>query len=136
MKIEIRKTYYDEKKTKIKSIIYHEKNNEFSHHREDGPAYQTFFESGQLQYEAYRINCQYHREDGPARKKWYENGEVEYEEYWVNHKQHREDGPAWIWYNEDGIIKSQYFYIDGRQLSEKEWKMKVRLKGTLLENKY
>lgn len=107
MELEIRKEYHDKEKSKISQITYYKKGTTIWH-REDGPAYQYFYEDGQLR-------C---------------------EEYWVNDKWHREDGPVQIRYNQDGTIAWQQYYINGKELTEKEFKMKQRLKGTLLEDKY
>lgn len=108
MEIEITKEYYDDEKTKILEITYHKKGDDDFWHREDGPAHQCFRTSGQLECES----------------------------YWINSNLHRENGPAFIIYNEDGSIDIQQFWLHGCKLSEKEWKMKMRLKGTLLEGKY
>lgn len=108
VKIEITKTYHDDEKTKIYLITYHKKDNYDIWHREDGPAYQYFYENGQLNFES----------------------------YWINNVKHREDGPAVVRYNENGSIARKQYYINGKELTEKQFKMKMRLKGTLLEGKY
>lgn len=111
MEIEIRKKYYEDKTT-ILNILYHK--------------------VGHFRF--------WHREDGPAYTSYYMSGFVEIELYWFNNKRSREDGPAMIWYNEDGVIKAQEFWLNGHRLTEREWlrdtKFKRRLKGTLLEGKY
>lgn len=108
MEIETRKLYYDEDKTNLYQLVYHIKYLPEHYHREDGPAFQSFYESGKLKRES----------------------------YWINNVRHREDGPAIINYYEYGDIASQNFYIYGKQLTEQQFKMKQRLKGTLLEDKY
>lgn len=107
MEVEIRKSYYDTEETNIWTISYYQKDT-YLYHREDGPAYQTF-------------NL---------------NGHLTFEEYYVNGVRHREDGPTWIFYGPYGEIFQQEFWLNGKKISESEWKMKQRLKGTLLEGKY
>ena len=80
-------------------------------HREDGPAVEW---SDGSKY--WWFNGQRHREDGPAieysdgSKAWYLNGQ-----------RHREDGPAIE--HSDG---DKYWYLKGQQLTEPEWKQKVK----------
>lgn len=108
MEIEIIKEFYDDEKT----IIYSE----------------YYCMQGEPEM--------WHREDGPAVIKYYRNGKISYHSYWVNDKCHREDGPARTWYDKDGYKTREQFWLHGCKLTEKEFKMKQRLKGTLLEDKY
>ena len=57
-------SYYDEEKTKLRSEIH--KNGKGDRHREDGPSYQGWDESGQKQIEVWHLDGQWHRLDGPA----------------------------------------------------------------------
>lgn len=52
------------------------------------------------------------------------------EEWFKNGVHHNLNGPAVIW----GEVS--LYFIDGLFYTKKEWTLKVRLKGTLLENKY
>ena len=55
-------------------------------HRENGAAYQKWYDNGQIEYEIYYLNSKLHREDGPAAQWWYKNGQKEFEEYHLNDK--------------------------------------------------
>ena len=70
-----------------KSVKYHENGNTWKElwHREDDTYY-------------------HHREDGPAYIGYYDTGEKHCEEWWVDDKRHRMDGPADIAYNTDGTV--------------------------------
>jgi len=63
----------------------------------------------------------YHKEDGPAYRSFYLNGELAYEEWWVNNKEHRMDGPASAYYNKDGTILFEKYHINGEKMSKEEW---------------
>ncbi len=91
-------------------------------HREDGPAFECWYDNGQPHYCVYNLNgrtqrkggpcfqawnCSgrlieeyyrddgYHRIDGPAF--WREINGAIHEEWWVNNQLHRVDGPAYSW---------------------------------------
>jgi len=62
----------------------------------------------------------WHRENGPAFIMYYESGEKKYESWWVNDIQHKIDGPACITYYKDGTIYEEY-WINNTKLTKKEW---------------
>ncbi|MFW6008730.1 MAG: hypothetical protein ACOCP8_05620, partial [archaeon] len=79
-------------------------------HREDGPAFQYWYENGQKRYEEYWLNDQFHRKDGPARQLWFENGQKKYEVYYLNGKK----------VSKDQVIKepNKTITIKGKEFSE------------------
>ena len=68
-------------------------NESLGFHREDGPAYITWFPDGIKYYEGYFMNNSAHRVDGPATQYFHTNGNKEFEIYYLNGIKHREDGP-------------------------------------------
>jgi len=62
----------------------------------------------------------WHRENGPAFISYYDTGEKRHEAWWIDSKRHKIDGPARIWYNPDGTIGEAY-YINDIELSKEEW---------------
>ena len=108
--------YYDN--GNIQSVSY-KLNGEV--HREDGPAYQTWFENGQKRAKYYYIDGKINRVDGPAFQNWYENGQQESEQYIINDLLHREDGPAYQEWSENGQLKHEEYYIDGDDYKRENW---------------
>lgn len=73
-------------------------------HRENGPAYQSYDENGNLLKEIYSKNGKIHREDGPAIIV-YENNHKKIDIYCENDlPKNRGDLPNYIEYNENGTI--------------------------------
>jgi antitoxin component YwqK of YwqJK toxin-antitoxin module len=60
----------------------------------------------------------FHRDDGPAYISYYPDGRIRYCAFLVNGQSQRSDGPAEIWYNEDGTIIYEKFWISGFLLGE------------------
>lgn len=59
--------------------------NEAEHlHRLDGPAFQSWYENGQLMQKLWFIDGEFHRLDGPAYQGWTETGQLEDEEWYIN----------------------------------------------------
>jgi hypothetical protein len=87
--------WYDAKTNDLrKNIEYWSNGNKYfevyylngKRHREDGPAYQSWYQNGNKYFEAYYLNGKYHREDGPAKLRWYKDGNKYFEEYWLDNK--------------------------------------------------
>ena len=73
-------------------------------------------------YDPNFMGTDYHRkDDGPAYQNFYEDGQVCCEA-WYNNKSkvHRWDAPAEIIYHQDGTIKSAIWYINGTKLDDDE----------------
>jgi hypothetical protein len=62
----------------------------------------TCFNNGNKCYEEWHKEGMRHREDGPAFISYYSDGSTNYEYWYKDGKLHREDGPAYISYNQDG----------------------------------
>lgn len=82
---------------------------EYSLHREDGPAVE-FVDGCKWWY----INNERHREDGPAMT-WGVDGKS----WWKHGIYHREDGPAWI----EGDVKR--WFLNGKNLTESEFNLAI-----------
>jgi len=63
-------------------------------HREDGPAYQSWFENGQKWIEEWVLNDKYHRVDGPSFQSWYKNGQKWIEKWYLNDKDYSRE--EWV----------------------------------------
>ena len=97
--------YWDKEKTKIKSEEWFNSNGK--NHRVDGPAYQSWYENGQKQYESWYLDGKWHRVDGPAVKWWYENGQKHYEFWYLDGNYHRVDGASIQSWDENGQKDSE-----------------------------
>lgn len=82
-------------------------------HREDGPAFLSWYKCGHPKSELWFFNKRFHRCDGPAVQHWDEYGRLKVEEWCINGHHHRWDGPAWITYT----THDEYWYIDGMNIS-------------------
>jgi len=72
------------------------------------------------------LTAKKHNPNGPAYQSWYENGQMKYETYWVDGKRHNPNGPAYqSWYNNSEIDCKEY-YIDSKQISEELFKCKYK----------
>jgi antitoxin component YwqK of YwqJK toxin-antitoxin module len=89
-------------------------------HREDGPAFILYYDSGQIQTEEFFIFDKNHRAKGPAIIDYYEDGPIEREVFFLYGMRHRIDGPAEISYYEDGSIHHEEWYINGNYLGEEK----------------
>lgn len=90
-------------------------------HREDGPAYTSWIEGGQILYKRiWMQNDEYHREDGPAGIYYNDDGNIDSEVWYINGECHKLDGPAWIGYENGKIYNTQY-WIRGLLYSKEEW---------------
>jgi antitoxin component YwqK of YwqJK toxin-antitoxin module len=85
-------------------------------HRIDGPAFLDYHDDGSLREESWCRGDEFHREDGPSRVVYLKNGSKTYEAYHKNGKRHREDGPAEIWYQPDTTVHSIRFWLEMRQI--------------------
>jgi hypothetical protein len=79
-----------------------------------------YYENGQIQYQAWKINRKFHNENGPANIWYYENGQINYKKWFINGNRHNENGPAYISYFENGQLNTQDWYINGKLLSNLE----------------
>jgi antitoxin component YwqK of YwqJK toxin-antitoxin module len=101
--------HYDS--NKIKEKIRYDKN--MNRHCDDGPAYTSYYQNGDIRYEQWFLNGINHRISEPAII-MYNNGIVVRETWFKNGFIHRIDGPAHIEHYEHGIIANMYWYIDGK----------------------
>jgi antitoxin component YwqK of YwqJK toxin-antitoxin module len=92
----------------IRWIEYFNDNSKF--HREDGPAYQSFYSNGNIKCEEWYINGKKHREDGPTIITYHENGNIEQQTYIINNVEHRTDGPAYTLFDINGNILYHIWY--------------------------
>jgi antitoxin component YwqK of YwqJK toxin-antitoxin module len=98
----------------IQFIEYFNDNDEY--HRTDGPAFQSFYENGNIQCESWYKNGNIEYDAW-----YYVNGNVKYVTWHFNGILHKIDGPAKIRYYENGNIAYEYYYINGKQLSKQEF---------------
>ena len=88
----------------------------------------TYF--GKKCNEKHFVNKKLHREDGPAYTTWYGNGDIAFESYYINGILHRSDGPAHTQYNPNSIVVNQRYWFNGEQItvnSLEEFKRFVKL---------
>ena len=52
---------------------------------------------------------------------WYDNGQVDYEAYWLNGESHNPNGHACRSWHENGQIKFESYYLDDKKLSKEEF---------------
>ena len=98
----------------------------FRVYQEDQLFYRKAYrQNGNPEVALYYFNDQPHREDGPAFEWFYENGNLRVQEHYLNGQRHRKDGPAVEWFDEDGNSTSSYYYLNGQRLSEEGWSKQV-----------
>ena len=85
-----------------------------------------YHDNGNIKSVLYKINGNYHREDGPAYQSWYENGEKNVDFYYRNDKLHREDGPAYQVWNGNGEKFSEFYYLNDNQYNREKWLEKLK----------
>jgi hypothetical protein len=90
-------------------------------HREDGPAYQKWYDNGQKLNEIYYKEGKKHREDGPASLEWYSNGQIKYIMYFIDAKCHREDGPAFQKFDINGKFEMCDYYLNFKKYKIEDW---------------
>jgi hypothetical protein len=78
-------------------------------HRENGPAYISYDDNGNIEFESYYINGQCHRENGPAKIAYFNNKNIKIEEWWQHNKYYRLDGPTTIEYYPNGNKQIEYW---------------------------
>ena len=105
-------------------------------HREDGPAYISYYIHDQTLYsERWCINGLPHREDGPAEIFYSFSGGVTNEHWYLNDKRHRIDGPAWIDYHPSGKIKDRDWYLNDKRIRPEQWLKENRYRWPLNKEK-
>ena len=125
MSIRIEETYYPNSILKFR--CYYNDANQF--HREDGPAYETYYSNGELQHSVWFLHGQIHREDGPAYEGFDLNGILIHREWWIEGNLHRENGPAqesFISRGPDQITNAAY-YLKGVHIAEAEYPRHISL---------
>ena len=90
-------------------------------HRESDPAILEYTESGIITGRRYYVNGKRHRTDGPACVGFYKSGKIEYVSWWLNGKRHRTNGPATIDFNKRKRIKDTRWYLNGKRIYPDEW---------------
>ena len=90
-------------------------------HRENGPAYESYHQNGNIHCREWYINGKCHRENGPAYESYHQNGHIKYRSWYINGKYLRENGPAHKIYYDYGNITYRYWYINGTKFSEEEF---------------
>jgi hypothetical protein len=80
-----------------------------------------------------------HREEGPAYISYYHSGDVKKRKWYVGDDLHREDGPAMIIYNKDGSVRQKKWYVHGREIQGRSALVDLvndnRTKKEILKNK-
>ena len=70
---------------------------------------------------------QLHRENGPAYESYYPTGQLADAEWYLDGKRHREDGPAVTHYTSDGSLTGDDYYLNGKFLFEHEHHRRILL---------
>ena len=99
-------------------------------HREDGPSYQQWYENGQKWIEEWVLNDKYHRVNEPSYQSWYENGQKKSERWYLNGKLHREDGPSYQRWYKDGQKEYEGWWLNNKEYSREEWVEELKTIGS------
>ncbi len=79
---------------------------------------QQVSDSGQLVYEAYRLDGRSHNEHGPAFREWNSSGQLIYEVYCLNGQLHNEHGPAIRRWNDSGQLIREVYFLNGQEVAK------------------
>lgn len=88
-------------------------------HREDGPAFQSWYSNGCIKKEMWVMNNITHRNDGPAIIEWYRKNTIKNEYWYRRGKFHREYGPSKQEWDANGIITKEEWNINGVDISDR-----------------
>ena len=83
-------------------------------HREIKPAIQEWYDNGQINKKLYYRHGVGHRNNKPSRQIWHPNGQIHIEEYWNNDHLHNEDGPAVRKWDLNGNLIQMSNMVNGR----------------------
>lgn len=101
----------------MKKEVFNEMTKEFEEaevfHREDGPAFEFKFASGDKKYESYFIEGKRDRKDGPSTIEYWEDGTVKDEQWYVDDNLHCVDQAAWKEYDEKGTLRVERWFTNG-----------------------
>jgi len=56
------------------------------------------------------------------KKSFYESGELGWEKWKLDGEYHNEEGPAFVSYKKDGSVIGKWWYLNGIRCTEEEWK--------------
>lgn len=82
-------------------------------HREDGPAFEFKYASGDTKYESYFTEGKRDRKDGPSTVEYWENGSIKDEQWYSEDNLHCEGQPAWKEYDEKGTLRIERWFTNG-----------------------
>jgi antitoxin component YwqK of YwqJK toxin-antitoxin module len=82
-------------------------------HREDGPAFNWYYDDNRPSSQEWYVHGIKHRDDGPAKITYYPLGTLKSEKWYINGSLYRENGPAQIEYFPDGTVESEYWRPSG-----------------------
>lgn len=75
--------------------------------REDGPAFEEFYEDGSIKLRIWYKDDEFHRDgDLPAYESFFKNGSIREQEWYINGDNHRANEPACLFYRENGTISA------------------------------
>ncbi len=123
MSIRIEETYYPNSILKFR--CYYNDANQF--HREDGPAYETYYSNGELQHSVWFLHGQIHREDGPSIEVFREDGTCQVRRWHINGKRHREDGPACEYLSPTGQCFKSLYYVNDERVGKPNYYRRIAL---------
>lgn len=86
-------------------------------HNLEGPARESWYESGFVDRISYCVDGDYHNLEGPADQCWYENGQLEVSRYFQDGHLHNLNGPAEELWDEQGNQTKEVFWIEGARYS-------------------
>ena len=89
-----------------------------------------YWDNGNKGYEIWYLNGKKHREDGPAYQSWYKNGQKYYERWYLNGKSHREDGPVSQEWHENGQKEYESWYLNDKEYSKEDWLEELKRIGS------
>ena len=115
--------YYDNGGILTESYYIEDDNvtGDFLFHRECGPAYTRYSNSGKIEYQSWYLNGEQHRTTGPASIHYYPSGEIHFEHWYLNSRKHRTDGPATVQYNKFEKIIQESWWLNGKAVYPYEW---------------
>jgi hypothetical protein len=91
-------------------------------HNPTGPSYEkTYASTGTVARRDFRIDGSLHREDGPAFEEFGLSGNLERHEYYVHGVRHNALGPAVLWWDENEQVIKCKFYLNGEKMTEEDF---------------
>lgn len=85
-----------------------------------------YYGNGSMCAKEITVSGLYHCEKGPAYQTWFMTGQRRMNRYYKRGILHRVDGPAILSWNHDGNLVYVEYYIDDIKYTKAEWNIKTR----------